>query len=71
MLGFQKATSANLKIEKLFLTLATSNCQKLFVIEFDSKSSWLKKKNKKQLVSEGIYDKKTRGGGDKIAFFRV
>ena len=41
MLSFRKATSKSLKVGKLSVTQATLNFQQLFVMNFDSKLSWL------------------------------
>ena len=40
MLGFRKVTSASFKTGKLYVTLAASNFEELFLMKFDSKLSW-------------------------------
>ena len=53
-------TSANLKIEKLPVTLATWSYQEFFINKFDSKSSWFEIKI---VFLKGFIIKEPRGGG--------
>ena len=60
MVQFWKVASANLKIRKLSVPSTTSNFQELFVMKFDSKSTWLEAKM--PVFSEVIYHKKKEEG---------
>ena len=58
MLRLRKVTLGQLKIEIFFVTLETLNYLELFVLKFDSTSSWFEKK----IFSEGIFDEKNERG---------
>ena len=45
MFKVQKVTVGQLKIRKLYVTLATWNYLEFLVLKFDSTSSWFKKKS--------------------------
>ena len=62
MLRFRKVTLENLKIFELPLASVTSNFQKLFVIKFNSKSSWFNEKMKKNFLTEFITKKREPSG---------